>query len=143
MNFGHKIAITYGAFVVFIISLVTFCVKQDDITLVSPDYYKKEIAYQDEIEKIKNTAGLTQPIQIEKAGEFLQITFPNEIKEAKGTLLFYRPSDVKLDFQIPLSMGEQGWQKVPLKSIAPGQWTIKLEWEDKGISYLKEEKIIL
>ncbi len=143
MNFGHKIAITYGAFVVFMISLVTFCVKQDDITLVSPDYYKKEIAYQDEIDKIKNTANLSAPVRIEKIDEFLQVTFPEEIRNAKGTLQFYRPSDVKLDFQVPLHVNAEGWQKVPVKSITSGQWILKLEWEHKGLSYLKEEKIIL
>lgn len=143
MNFGHKIAITYGVFVVFMVSLVTFCVKQDDITLVSPDYYKKEIAYQDEIEKAKNTAALSSPVRVEKEGDYLQVSFPEEIRNAKGTVQFYRPSDVKLDFQIPLQMGEQGWQKIPIKSITPGQWRIKMEWESKGVKYMTEEKIIL
>ncbi|ADQ18418.1 FixH family protein [Leadbetterella byssophila DSM 17132] len=143
MNFGHKIAITYGAFVVFILSLVTFCVKQDDITLVSPDYYKKEIAYQEEIDKLHNTSDLSSPINIQKSAESIKISFPEELKGSKGTILFYRPSKAGLDIEVPFVLADQTEQVIPTQTLAKGLWVLKMNWSNKGKNYMKEEKIIL
>lgn len=143
MNFGHKIAIVYTLFVVFIISLVTFCVKQKDIFLVSNDYYKKEIAYQDEIDKYANTRGLSQPVKIVRTGDSLNFEFPEELQGATGEIHFYRPSDANLDFKVPVSMNTDHVQKVAVNRLVKGRWVVKMEWTKDGKDYLKEEKIIL
>ncbi len=54
MSWGNKIAIAYSLFVVLMITLVTMCIKQKDIFLVSDDYYKQEIEFQDRIDKNNN-----------------------------------------------------------------------------------------
>lgn len=143
MNFGHKIAAVYTLFVVFIISLVTFCVKQKDIFLVSSDYYKKEIAYQDEIDKLSNTRELTHPVRIVKTDGSLTFEFPEELQGASGEIHFYRPSDANLDFKVPVHIAPDHTQKVPVSRLVKGQWVVKMEWSKDGKSYLKEEKIIL
>jgi len=144
MNFGHKIAIAYTLFVVFIISLVTFCVKQKDIFLVSSDYYKKEIAYQDEIDKYANTRGLAHPVKVVRNGEFLNFEFPEELQGASGEIHFYRPSDANLDFRMPVQPDlATRVQKVAVNHLVKGQWVVKMEWTKDGKDYLKEEKIIL
>lgn len=144
MNFGHKIAIAYTFFVVFIISLVTFCVKQKDIFLVSSDYYKKEIAYQDEIDKYANTRELANPVRIVREGEFLNFEFPEELQGASGEIHFYRPSDANLDFRMPVRMDPSSHvQKVAVNHLVKGRWIVKMEWTKDGKDYLKEEKIIL
>ena len=58
MNWGNKIAIAYSSFVIFMVILVISCVKQNGIFLVSEDYYKQEIQYQDRIDNISNTRQL-------------------------------------------------------------------------------------
>ncbi|WP_367916016.1 FixH family protein [Leadbetterella sp. DM7] len=143
MNFGHKIAIVYTLFVVFIISLVTFCVKQKDIFLVSNDYYKKEMAYQEEIDKYANTGQLSQPVKIINAGEFLTIQFPEEMQGASGEIHFYRPSDANLDFRVPVRIDPSNSQKIAVSQLVKGKWVVKMEWSKEGKNYLKEEKIIL
>ncbi len=143
MNFGHKIAIVYTLFVVFIISLVTFCVKQKDIFLVSSDYYKKEIAYQDEIDKYGNTRALSGPVKIVHEEEFLRFEFPEEMEGASGEIHFYRPSDANLDFKVPVKLDAEQNQQVAVDHLVTGRWVIKMEWSKEGKSYLKEEKIIL
>ena len=143
MNFGHKIAIVYTLFVVFLVSLVTFCVKQKDIFLVSRDYYKKEIAYQDEIDKYSNARTLSLPVKIVRHGQYLQFDFPNEMDGASGEIHFYRPSNANLDFKVPVRLDAAQAQRVPVNQLVKGQWVIKLEWEKEGTNYLKEEKIIL
>lgn len=143
MNFGHKIGIVYTLFVVFIISLVTFCVKQKDIFLVSSDYYKKEIAYQDEIDKYNNTHGLHHPVKVVRTGNFLNFEFPEELEGALGEIHFYRPSDANLDFKVPLRVDTSHVQKVAVNLLVKGRWVLKMEWTKDGKGYMKEEKIIL
>ncbi|WP_259016399.1 FixH family protein [Emticicia fluvialis] len=145
MNFGHKIGIFYGLFVVFMITMVVLCVQQKDISLVSNDYYKKEIAYQDEIIKQRNVAQLAAPVVISYTGEKQQvsISFPEELKGATGTVQFYRPSDAKKDYSLALSINENTVQSIPVNQLAKGLWVVKLEWQKAGRAYLKEEKIVL
>jgi hypothetical protein len=145
MNFGHKIGIFYGLFVVFMLTLVTLCIKQKDISLVSNDYYKKEIAYQDEIEKQQNAGQLVTPVRINYAGEKQQVTvsFPVEQKDATGKVQFYRPSDAKKDFTVDLNLNERATQEISVDQLTKGLWVIKIEWEKAGKAYLKEEKIVL
>ena len=49
MDWGKGILLTIIAFVAFIMTLVVISVKQDDIHLVTENYYEKEIKYQDQI----------------------------------------------------------------------------------------------
>lgn len=145
MNFGHKIGIFYGLFVIFMITLVTLCIKQKDISLVSDDYYKQEIAYQAEIEKQHNAEQLVNPVQIAYTAEKQEVTlsFPEEQKGATGKVKFYRPSDAKKDITIDLALNETAEQEIPVNHLTKGLWVVKLEWEKAGKAYLKEQKIVL
>ena len=145
MNFGHKIGIFYGLFVIFMITLVTLCVKQKDVSLVSNDYYKKEIDYQAEIEKQRNAGQLTSPVKIVYAGESQQVSliFPEEQIGATGKVQFYRPSDAKKDFTVDLTLQESTVQKIHVNTLTKGLWVVKIEWAKAGKAYLKEEKIVL
>jgi hypothetical protein len=145
MNFGHKIGIFYMLFVIFMITLVMLCMKQKDISLVSDDYYKKEIAYQSEIEKHRNTEQLAQPIKIVCDGDKQQVSviFPEEQKGATGKIQFYRPSDAKKDFTVDLALHDTTIQAIPVSHLTKGLWVVKIEWKKAGKAYLKEEKIVL
>jgi hypothetical protein len=145
MNFGHKIGIFYGLFVIFMISLVTLCIKQKDVTLVSDDYYKKEIAYQEEIEKHRNTGQLASAIQIAYASDKQEVSlsFPEDQKGAIGKIQFYRPSDARKDVTLALALNETATQQIPVARLAKGLWVVKIEWEKAGKAYLKEQKIVL
>ncbi|RFS18192.1 FixH family protein [Emticicia sp. C21] len=145
MNFGHKIGIFYMLFVIFMVTLVTLCVKQKDISLVSNDYYKQEIDYQAEIEKQNNAEQLATPVQITYASEkqLVIVSFPEEQKGATGKVKFYRPSDAKKDFAVDLALKETAGQEISVNHLTKGLWVVKLEWEKAGKTYLKEQKIIL
>ena len=143
MNFGHKITIAYSLFVVLIVTMVTLCVKKKDIFLVSDDYYKKEIAYQDEINKYDNASKLLVPVEIFKESERVLINFPKEQMGATGEIHFYRPSNANLDFKIPVSIDKDSSQSVDISKLAGGLWVVKMEWSKDGKGYLKEEKLVL
>lgn len=143
MNFGHKITIAYSLFVVLIITMVTLCVKNKDIFLVSSDYYKREIAYQDEINKYENTSKLSSPVKVSNHSGNVLFQFPEELSGASGEIHFYRPSNANLDFKVPVNIDKNGTQSVNVNELVGGLWVIKMEWSKEGKNYLKEEKVIL
>jgi hypothetical protein len=142
MNFGHKIAIAYTSFVVIIITMVVLCINNKDIFLVSGDYYKREIAYQEEINKYDNTSKLTAPVQISKKSGKVEIMFPQELEGSSGELHFYRPSNAKLDFKVPIALSSDLTQTVDVSHQVSGLWVLKMEWNKSGKTYMKEEKIV-
>jgi len=146
MNFGHKILITIILFVSFIISLVVWCVKQDDIQLVSENYYEKEILYQDEIEKIKNTrAYYSEIIKLDESNQNIQLRFASEKLEgaATGNIQLFRPSDADKDLLITIATNAESVQNINTSKLAKGLWKVKLDWSQGGKDFLEEQTIIL
>ena len=143
MNWGKKIAVAYGLFVVFMVLLVIACVKQNDIFLVSKDYYKQEIQYQDRINEISNANQLTNPVTIELQDDtkVLRIDLTEASAGSSGNITLFRPSNPELDRDIPVSLSPSGVQEVPTKSLAKGLWLIKVSWQKEGKSFYKEQKV--
>ena len=54
MNWGHKIVMTFIVFAAIIISMVVISMRQD-VSLVAADYYKQELAYTEQMNKLENT----------------------------------------------------------------------------------------
>lgn len=140
MNWGYKIALSYLAFMTLILSMV-FMSFQYDVNLVAKDYYKQEMAYQEEIDKISNTQKLYREPEFgfKAEGQFLSVFFPKA--EVEGVLTLYRPSDARQDQKFLLSPDEQGQQYIPIKSLKTGLWRIKLDWKSDGLAYYLEKKI--
>ncbi|HLO42700.1 MAG TPA: FixH family protein [Leadbetterella sp.] len=145
MNWGHKIGLAYAGFVVFMLTLVILCIKQKDIFLVTENYYSDELAYETRIQKVKNANTLGQGLQIlvkdEVDSVYIDLT-PKSVGST-GTVVFYRPSDQKMDYRIPMNVDYKGQQKIYTGKLATGLWTVKLEWEKAGQEFYKEEKIQL
>ena len=111
--------------------------------LVTEEYYKEELAYQQEINAQTNASKLATQVQIIKGEEWLEISLPMEFnaQNTKGSVSFYSPSNKQLDFDLPLS-----WSKshllIPDKRLLDGRWDIKVYWEQNGKAYLHKESIV-
>ncbi len=145
MNWGKKIAIAYLGFVGFMGFLVWKCLQQKDIHLVSPDYYQKEIAYQQNIDQMNNTNELSSDLGFAYNAEskHIQLQFPKESMGASGTINFYRPSDANKDFAVSLNLTDSSSVDIPVSQISKGLWVIKVSWSKNGKNYYKEEKMVL
>jgi len=139
INWGTGIFIAMLSFMIFILSFVYKAVALDEYQheLVSEDYYKDELHYQDEIDKMNNANVLTQNISLRNSKEGIHISFPEEINESsiKGIISFQRRSNGKLDFSenIVLSSHEQ---LIPSDKLVSGKWIVKIDWEDGKNEYL-------
>lgn len=147
MNWGYKIGILFASFVVLIIGLVTICVRQDDIFLVSEKYYEKEIAYQQQIDIEQNTAELKEKpsMAYKKEGQIVTFNYPEDFKDRKvsGTILFFRPSDATKDFSIPLKRDLDSQQSVSVASLEKGLWRVKMEMAADNKKYYFEERLVV
>jgi len=143
INWGTGLAIAMGAFMIFILSFVykTFTNKSYDHQLVSKEYYKDEINYQQEIDALVNAKKLNEPIQLKNTEKGILITFPSDVvgKKVKGTIAFQRASNVKLDFSLLIDLKENTFL-IPDKKLAKGLYNVKIDWKVGTIKYLYKEK---
>ena len=77
MNWGWKICILYSGFALLTLTMVFFAMNQE-VFLVSDDYYKQEIEYQGQIDKMENARALSEPLVIsyDSLSKNLVIIFP-------------------------------------------------------------------
>lgn len=139
------IILALGAFIIFILSFVykaTFIADYDH-HLVSEDYYKDELNYQQEIDQLNNAAELKQNITYKKVTEGLLISFPSEFDPAQisGTISFQRLSNDKLDFEFPITL-ETTDSLILDENLVEGKWNVKIEWIVKDKTYLFKEQIM-
>ncbi|MBK9015370.1 MAG: FixH family protein [Saprospiraceae bacterium] len=142
LNWGTSIAIIYG---LFAITMVGFVIKSKSIdhTLVVDDYYAKDLAYQQQYDKLTNSQALANDLKISKMTDGVQLLFPTDIQQSSGEILFYRADDKSKDFSLKIAPDAQGQQLVPTDQLTPGRWTVKVDWQAGGKPFYKEQVVIL
>jgi hypothetical protein len=144
VNWGTAIVIAFGLFITFILYFV-FKVQTNskyDNELVTQDYYQQELKVQGNIERASNANALADKVKITKTAEGLQVTFPAAFnpKDIKGKVFLYRPSNQKLDFDMPISLSDP-YLLIPKSNLVGGLWDITVEWEYEGTSYRNKETV--
>ena len=143
ISWGTGIVIGIVAFVVISITMTVILMTQD-VSLVSDNYYEKSLSYQDEIDKQSRTNSLNEQVKINFNGEIITISIPSDYisKDISGEIFFYRPSNPKLDFALPLQLVE-GSHNIPVERLEKGFWRIKLNWTMDGNGYYNERAITI
>lgn len=146
INWGTGIVIAFALFISFILYFV-FKVQSNakyDNELVVEEYYKHDAKFGDEMIRAENAQDLKLKPIITVAAEAISIVFPNTFipKKIKGKVSLYRPSNKKLDFEIPISLTNTTLL-IPKKSLVGGRWDINMEWQYDGKSYLTKEIVYI
>lgn len=114
---------------------------QQDINLVRPDYYAQEVKYDTRIQEIKRTLALGDSVDIKyhASEEQVSIRLPKKLNVTmiKGECLFYRPSDSKLDFSVPLALTDEHDQQLNVQKLKAGLWKLKLSFAYDKKEYFK------
>ena len=142
LNWGVGIVITIACFIGFIMFFVIKMStdKKYDHDLVTEEYYKQELAYQDQIDAQQNSARLAKNIQVEVTAEGIQILFPSEKKDIKGEVSLYRPSNKKLDLEIPISLENQQ-MLIPAEKLVEGKYKLSINWKSNKTTYLYKKDL--
>ncbi len=143
-NWGTGILLSIIVFMAILVSIVYVFMNQD-VDLVTKDYYSKELKYQDRINKINNTTALGKDVVILFQNNIVQLAFPDSVfdNKASGTIYFYRPSGSKKDFTVPVAVLDNNTQLVNTASLEKGLWRVKVEWGMGGKDFYTEKSIII
>ena len=138
-NWGFGILVGMLCFIGFILFLVIKLSTNSayNHSLVTDNYYAEELVFQQEIQQEDNLKKLSKAILGKKTKLGWQITFPEEVYQAKvkGKVFLYRPSNQNLDFDLPFITSESNLL-IPDKHLVDGRWNIRIEWEMQGEKYL-------
>ncbi|MCB0371886.1 MAG: FixH family protein [Muricauda sp.] len=145
INWGTGIVLAFIGFIAFIMYFV-FRMSTDDRAnhdLVTEEYYKKELSYQQDIDASKSATEMNANLTVEKTDEGLVIHFPEQFdpKKIKGTVSLYRPSNKHLDTDFPISLSNTHLL-IPDDRLVDGRWDLTVKWQYEGKPFLHKEKLI-
>lgn len=142
INWGTGIVIAIVLFMVFILSFVylTIFVEKYEHHLVSEDYYKDELHYQEEIDKMNNANFLPENVSLSNSDKGIIIHFPEDkdFNKIKGKVNFLRRSNEKLDFERNINLTGSS-MLIEDHLLIPGKWEIKVDWQYEEVEYLLKE----
>ncbi len=144
INWGAGIVLAIIGFVSFILFLVITMStdKAYSHDLVTEEYYKTELEFQQQLEKETNAQNLSENIRIEKTSEGLVVHFPEDLdpSQINGKMFLYRPSNKQLDSEFPLSLSSHQLL-VPDNRLIGGRWNILIDWTAGKEAYFYKEEI--
>ncbi|PCH78524.1 MAG: cytochrome C oxidase Cbb3 [Flavobacteriaceae bacterium] len=137
------IVVALASFMIFILSFLykaTFVAKYDH-HLVSEEYYKDELKYQGEINKLENAAALEMGITLTRSSEGVLVHFPENMngEKIKGTVYFIRLADENFDFQKTIAL-KNTTLLIQDEKLLDGRWNVKIDWSYEGTLYLFKDK---
>ena len=145
INWGTGIVLAFIGFISFILYFVVRMSTDDSANhdLVTEEYYKKELAYQQQIDASKTAMEMNANLTVEKTAEGLMIYFPGRFNPNKisGTVSLYRPSNKHLDTNFPISLSKTHLL-IPDNRLVDGRWDISINWEYEGNSFLHKQKLV-
>ncbi len=144
LNWGQSLFLALALFIIFIGSFVykSLMMPEYNHSLVSEEYYKEEIHYQQEIDRLNNAVELTQNLVVKRTPEGLSLIFPDTFDYSKisANLKLQRIADESFDITKKLKLDSLTYL-VPDKHLVKGRYSIKIDWEYGGIPYQLKEKI--
>jgi hypothetical protein len=140
------IFVFYGVFVVALV-IAVFISVNNDMEMVTDNYYEKTLKYEEQIGRIRNTDTLPEKPQavLSKDKAFLILTMPeiSGTRDFKGDIHLFRPSNFRLDRKIPLQLSKQGIQLIPVSDLDTGKWQVQIQWAVAEKEYYFEKVLIL
>lgn len=143
-NWGTGIFISIVLFMIISIVLAVIFMNQR-VDLVTNNYYEKTLTYQNQIDTYKRTAELKDKVSFNYANDELNLSFPGSFlsQVRNGKLYFYRPSDSRKDFTLPIQLNNEGSQIVNTAKIDKGYWKVEILWTMNNEDYRMEKSILI
>jgi hypothetical protein len=142
MSWGNKLVIVFIAFVGLIATLVYRSVTTK-FDLVTKDYYKDELRYQDKIDGAANAVAAGN-IQLKQDAATLVIQLPASLQDkiAEGDAWFYCKTNAAKDIRVPVKI-EGGFYSIDRSVFAKDSYELKLQLTAEGKKYYYLQPIII
>lgn len=143
LSWGWNVGLLYTVFAAMIVALVVASSRQQ-IDLVSADYYKDELAYQQVLDAGRNQAALAGAIAVHADGQNVVVDFPAEFATLvkTGEIHFYAPANRHWDYTAPLHTGNNSIA-VSRAKLRKTNYTIRIPYEVGGRNYYYQSQIDL
>ncbi len=122
-----------------IVAAGIYMVSRDSDSLEEDDYYEQGLNYDQAYEKKQNVLTMQESPRIEIKKDTLYIHFVSKIN--KGKLLFRKPSDSRLDKELPFQTTNNLFV-LPISTFDRGLWNLYIDWKSVGKDFLFEEHIL-
>ena len=144
MNWGNKLIAVFIGFGVLMGYMVYRCTKVP-VNLVSSEYYKDELAFQQVIDGNGMAMKLSTPVVLVANHRQLLLQLPPEMKSKTitGELLLYCPAKAENDKKFELRVDDNGRQAIPIDAHAEGNYEVKLSWQSDSIAYFSQQTLII
>jgi nitrogen fixation protein FixH len=141
MSWGNKLVIVFICFVSLIGFMVYNCFKVP-VNLVSKEYYKDELAYQDVIDGKNRLTALGSDVTLSEQENVIMLQLPAEMiaQSVTGNVWFYCPTRATQDLKIPLQTDVNGRQFIDRDSLMPGNYQVKIDWKSGADNYYSEQR---
>jgi len=143
-DWGTGIFTFIALFIVSMISIIIFSFNQQ-VNLVTPEYYPKGVQFEDHITKVKNTALLKEKVTYKHDESNITLSFPEKFtgKTITGTVQFYYVIDFEKDHKYELKLNKNRTQTLPTQEMDRGRYILKIDWKDDKKTYYQEIDLIL
>jgi len=144
-NWGHGLLIAIIVCTGGLLLLV-FLSSRQKVDLVTEEYYPKELVYEEEIQKLKNTNSLTERIEVEVGSDSLHIRFPDislPFDSISGEIWFYFPADKTADNRNAVRLSEKYEQSFSLSLFRKGKYEVIIDWQAGQTNYLQKEIVFI
>lgn len=142
MSWGKGIVLSFVLFALFIGVLAAICIREE-VPLVGADYYKQELLFQQQIDRVNNANQLPLKPVILSTGQFVEIQFNQAAEISGGELKLFRPSDETLDRHFKLNDGFHTKVLIDTEAMSRGMYKAQLRWFMNGKEYYIEQVIYL
>ena len=140
MNWGKGIIIFMASFMAFILWMV-FTLMSKNTDLESEDYYKKEIAYEQEIQAQRNTNDAKEKVKVSENKDFIILQFPLAEKIDTVSVEFFKPNDKNED-KLFAEVGTKTMM-VEKNKLQKGLYLINIHYQIENKKFLQKEEIML
>lgn len=139
MNWGNKLLITFIVFGAGM-SLLVYKSVTAKFELVSKEYYKDELAYQQIIDGKKNAEGLSANVTVTQDEKNIVLQLPEEMKgkNISGTVWFYSAADETKDRKFEIKTDAEGNQVFEKKIFFHINYRVKINWKADDKNYYTE-----
>jgi len=142
LNWGHKLAIVIGLFLVAILGMVFVASRQTN-EMIDDNYYQKEMAYQQVIDAQSNLMKVSSNNLVSQDMDEVIITLPVGTFEHldSGRVELLRNDASLKDVVLELRPDGYSRRSIPKEQLYPGLYRARIQWIDKGIPYYREESV--
>lgn len=141
MNWGYKLLLAFISFAL-IIGILVYKSINTKYDLVSTEYYKDELRYQDKIDGSGNAAKISA-ITFTNTNNYIIVHFPKEQNDfyKTGDIWFYCSIDATKDVRKLLNVNVNGEQIFLKKEFTANNYLVKINWKVGNTNYYTEQKL--